>query len=484
MKPSIICTICLSVLIALIIVLLVTYSSKIKKSGGYEIDFEFQFNEDFKVSSRWTPSLKWRDYRRMAIAKEPTKELQKWNDKIWLYHWLSRNNIPGPNVIWFTNNPEFENDLRDHLESRNSYCLKPSHLSESQCILIVRNGVLEKDVRTQLIKDVPSRLSNWKRGKRVDIDQLIDFMKFAFKVNPSWTDKQLQGVPSGILIENIHSGKEIKVFTSLGKPYCNYQFGKVIDKERAYCLARKASNISGLDFGRIDITVDQDGTLRVSEFTWNPSVMQGMKKQVNKGFERTALFHCLKQGQQKMSRMLKSFDALCQKYGLKYWAVSGTLIGALRHKGWIPWDADVDLGMLREDFEKLKFVKSELPEGTFLQYEGCPEDPFFKCSIRKIRDIKSCYLKDSKAKHKSGLQLDIFIFDRFPPGNLQCEELKMKFDRKTILPLKRGTFEDFTINLPNDPHTVASAEYPDYMSFPPPNKRTPHEGPIHSFKSC
>lgn len=53
------------------------------------------------------------------------------------------------------------------------------------------------------------------------------------------------------------------------------------------------------------------------------------------------------------ARLLRDFDAFCKEAGLEYWMVSGTLLGAVRHGGFIPWDDDADLAMLRDDLDKL-----------------------------------------------------------------------------------------------------------------------------------
>ena len=78
-----------------------------------------------------------------------------------------------------------------------------------------------------------------------------------------------------------------------------------------------------------------------------------------------------------MTKMLKEFNRICKKYKLTYWAMGGTLIGAARHAGWIPWDGDIDVCMEKKDYNKFKkIIKDELPEKYFFQPNE--NDKFYK----------------------------------------------------------------------------------------------------------
>lgn len=108
--------------------------------------------------------------------------------------------------------------------------------------------------------------------------------------------------------------------------------------------------------------------------------------------------------------MLNEFDRVCQKYNLRYYLTSGSLIGAIRHKGFIPWDDDIDLAMPQEDFNKLKEIAVNEWNGSdyqlvdFYQYgnnvfldwiprliywgEKVPVKAFDKISEKSVIDIK------------------------------------------------------------------------------------------------
>ena len=66
--------------------------------------------------------------------------------------------------------------------------------------------------------------------------------------------------------------------------------------------------------------------------------------------------------------LLEQFDKICQAHGLRYYACYGTLLGAVRHQGFIPWDDDIDVAMFRDDYERLKLIaQEEISYPYFLQ---------------------------------------------------------------------------------------------------------------------
>ena len=65
--------------------------------------------------------------------------------------------------------------------------------------------------------------------------------------------------------------------------------------------------------------------------------------------------------------ILVKIDTVCKKHNIRYYIYGGTLIGALRHKGFIPWDDDLDIVMFREDYEKLVSVSYEFTDPYFFQ---------------------------------------------------------------------------------------------------------------------
>jgi lipopolysaccharide cholinephosphotransferase len=128
----------------------------------------------------------------------------------------------------------------------------------------------------------------------------------------------------------------------------------------------------------------------------------------------------LRQAQLVLLRMMKIIDYLCRKHNIRYWLCSGTLLGAVRQKGFIPWDDDLDICMQREDYERfLRIATEEFPEDMMLQTRETDPHYHYLPMPCKVRDKKSFILSPGYEDEEceKGLFLDIFPADRFhrPP---------------------------------------------------------------------
>lgn len=89
-----------------------------------------------------------------------------------------------------------------------------------------------------------------------------------------------------------------------------------------------------------------------------------LKTEIREGFEVSFM---MKRAWAATLEVLEAIDSVCKKNNIKYFAAFGTMLGAVRHKGFIPWDDDIDLFMLREDYDRfIKLAGTELPKGFVL----------------------------------------------------------------------------------------------------------------------
>lgn len=239
----------------------------------------------------------------------------------------------------------------------------------------------------------------------------------------------------------------------------------------------------------------------------------------------------------KLLELLQAFDQICRDNDINYWISSGTALGAVRHGGFIPWDDDADVEMLRSDFEKLQ--KNFLLNDKYaLQTKNT--DFYYSAPYGKFRDLNSIIVEhpqDYNYKYK-GVYIDIFVLDKMPskilfkicgrlgwPLVLRGGAVRNKWSKITyslhkyvlhfffmllryifqiipskkyrhclgstfpkprylqdILPLRDINFEGITLKGPNNMDSYLKNIYGDYMSLPDLNNIHPHISDIKIFK--
>lgn len=226
--------------------------------------------------------------------------------------------------------------------------------------------------------------------------------------------------------------------------------------------------------------------------------------------------------------LLRFFDLVCKKYELEYWLDYGTLLGAVRNGGFIPWDDDIDLGMIREDYERLvevfpkevkkiggledKLIISKLTQphkpddvtneldtlnnNTFILFFQCAYiKPFIHLDVFPKEYIKDSGLTDERNALQTQLQVELrdniengtWTFDE----GLKIQNEKMQFTNqktnnisdaidglhnnihnriyptKYVFPLRKIEFEDYTFNAPNDTDEYLELIYgSEFMHIP------------------
>lgn len=113
--------------------------------------------------------------------------------------------------------------------------------------------------------------------------------------------------------------------------------------------------------------------------------------------------------------MLVEFDRLCQEHGINYVIFGGTMLGAVRHKGYIPWDDDADIAMLREDYEKFKTVCNQLNK-DICYFQDHTTDKMYRWGYGKLRRTGTTYIRVGQEHLKclTGVFVDIFPMDDVP----------------------------------------------------------------------
>ncbi len=229
--------------------------------------------------------------------------------------------------------------------------------------------------------------------------------------------------------------------------------------------------------------------------------------------------------------MIKDLDVILRKHNIPYWLAGGSALGAVRHEGFIPWDDDMDIAMMRSDYER--FLKEALPDLSDRYVFQCYEkDPKFNVCVPAKLVLKHTHIKEyntllkSKCEYGDGLFIDIFVCDEvsmkrshdLPPRlanvllmgvitvlenigmnprilkNLFMKNARrygernrgsdtigyaltwcfnsllhpVRYPKDSVFPIQYVKFEDTTLPIPRNPHIMLDVEVSkNHMSYPP-----------------
>ncbi|SKA62856.1 lipopolysaccharide cholinephosphotransferase [Eubacterium uniforme] len=138
----------------------------------------------------------------------------------------------------------------------------------------------------------------------------------------------------------------------------------------------------------------------------------------------------------KLLEMLKWFHGYCLKENINYYAVGGTMIGAMRHKGFIPWDDDIDIAIPRKDYDRLIRNFTGIIDGYLLEspYSGNSD---YLYSYAKIYDTRTTLVEKTRVPCKRGIYIDVFPLDGIGNSYEEAERLFRKFDKKNMFLMTR-----------------------------------------------
>lgn len=234
----------------------------------------------------------------------------------------------------------------------------------------------------------------------------------------------------------------------------------------------------------------------------------------------------IKRVQNVLLEMASSAADILESHSIPYMMAYGTLLGAVRHKGFIPWDDDFDFFLFDDTYDAaIEILRNELPKSMFL--EDSKSEPLYFHGWAHVKDMYSSvycsqFPQDGAYKNK-GISLDLYRTKEMPLSELQAyqnsehrsylsrrkakgliadDEYKRRMSLikdnveiigadedvkvfnfvesgcfmkvEDVLPLKKIRFEDREFLAPNDPDTILTTFYGDYMKLPPVEKRLTH----------
>lgn len=125
--------------------------------------------------------------------------------------------------------------------------------------------------------------------------------------------------------------------------------------------------------------------------------------------------------QNKLLEILLYFDSFCREHNLRYYICGGTCIGAIRHKGFIPWDCDIDVFMPRKDFEKVTEIWDKYADTTKYVFDRTNKTNNMRAQLGAVKDINTTYIRSHNTHYdmNHGIPIDVVVLDHLSDDKLQ-----------------------------------------------------------------
>ncbi len=138
--------------------------------------------------------------------------------------------------------------------------------------------------------------------------------------------------------------------------------------------------------------------------------------------------------QKKCFGILQEIDRVCKCAGLTYYIYSGTLLGAVRHKGFIPWDDDIDLVMMRDEYEKFPEACEKYMDQSKFELQTLNSDPAGNNVWMKLHDKNTAFISGVRRNGAmEGINIDIFPVDNVPDDDAVLQKRAKYFDRMNLV---------------------------------------------------
>lgn len=154
--------------------------------------------------------------------------------------------------------------------------------------------------------------------------------------------------------------------------------------------------------------------------------------------------NAIKEMQGRILNILKALDKVCSEHHLRYYLIAGTMLGAVRHKGFIPWDDDADIALPRKDYDEfVKHANEWLPSPYEMVNEG--QDAYYPYQFVRVQDSSTTYILRRNFNYIGGIPVDVFPLDGMTenPILMRWHYLKYSIIKQllyfsTVNPLKHG----------------------------------------------